>query len=317
VLWRAAHTWQQNIDDWSAWLEAGNKAASTVYQRRWQLRLLAEMYPGRSPWKLSNDDLVRWLTSQKWGPEATKGASSALRGFYGWAVATGRTKRNPAAALPEVRVQRHLPRPASDDAVDAALAKADDKTRLMILLGALAGLRASEIARLRWDQIEDGQAQSPGPAMRQELPGSTSSRHLDATGNGTQHSGGHLHIRGKGGRERHVPIHTLLAAGLNLERSRRDVGSIGSGYRYTHGDVWVFPGQTAGGMHPGHVSHVLSAALGTVTGHQLRHRFATRALAYEGNLRAVQKLLGHASPTTTAVYTAVADDTLTATVNAL
>jgi integrase len=305
------------------------------------------------------------LTSQKWGPEATKGASSALRGFYGWAVATGRTKRNPAAALPEVRVQRHLPRPAGDDAVDAALAGADDKTRLMILLGALAGLRASEIARLRWDSIVAKEAQNPGPAIRQELPGSTSSGHRNATGYeasaqcdlsplaptsavypalgyredvaaGAQGAvraataipvqiratapdyDGHLHIRGKGGRERTVPLHPVLAVELGTERSRRDAGSIGTGYRYTHhGDVWVFPGQTAGGMHPGHVSHVLSAALGPVTGHQLRHRFATRALAVDGNLRAVQKLLGHASPTTTAVYTAVADDTLTATVNAL
>jgi integrase len=299
VLWRAAHTWQQNIDDWTAWLEAGNKAGSTVYQRRWQLRLLAEMYPGRSPWKLSNDDLVRWLTAQKWGPEATKGASSALRGFYGWAVATGRTKRNPAAALPEVRVQRHLPRPASDDAVDAALAGADDKTRLMILLGALAGLRASEIARLRWDQVG-----APSVTTGVVLP--------------PPKSRSYLHIRGKGGRERTIPLHPALAVELATEKSRRDAGSIGSGYRYTHhGDVWVFPGQTAGGMHPGHVSHVLSAALGPVTGHQLRHRFATRALAVDGNLRAVQQLLGHVSPTTTAVYTAVADDTLTKTVNAL
>jgi integrase/recombinase XerD len=113
-------------------------------------------------------------------------------------------------------------------------------------------------------------------------------------------------------------LHPVLAAELGTEKSRRDVGTIGSGYRYTHhGDVWVFPGQTQGGMHPGHVSHLLSAALGTVTGHQLRHRFATRALAVDGNLRAVQQLLGHVSPTTTAVYTAVADDTLTATVNAL
>jgi integrase/recombinase XerC len=284
VFWRTGDTWQRAIDDWSMWLRAGNKATATLYQRRWQLRLLAEAYPGRSPWKLSNDDLVRWLTGRGWGPEAVKSGRSALRSFYGWAVDTRRTKRNPALTLPQVRVQRHLPRPAGDFEFAQGLDGASDKVRLMILLGALAGLRASEIAKLRWDQIEDG----------------------------------HLHIRGKGDRERHVPIHSLLAAELNLERSHRDAGGIGSGYRYIHhADVWVFPGQSGGGMHPGHVSHVLSAALGPVTGHQLRHRFATRALAVDGNLRAVQKLLGHASPTTTAVYTAVADDTLTATVNAL
>jgi site-specific recombinase XerD len=44
-----------------------------------------------------------------------------------------------------------------------------------------------------------------------------------------------------------------------------------------------------------------------ITAHQLRHRFATAAYAHQRDLRAVQELLGHASPATTARYTAVPD----------
>lgn len=141
MLWRAAHTWQQIIDEWTVWLIAGQAAAATVYQRRWQLRRLAVAHPGRSPWKLTGDDLTRWLTGQGWGPEAMKSSRSALRSFYRWGLDTGRTRRDPSAKLPKVRVGRHLPRPAAHDHVDRVLAVADPRTRLMVMLAYWATLR--------------------------------------------------------------------------------------------------------------------------------------------------------------------------------
>jgi integrase len=229
---------------------------------------------------VTGDQLVEWMAGHDWGPETLHSTRSALRGFYGWALDSGRTDRDPSRALRRIRLPQHLPRPAGDATVDAALARADDKTRLMILLAALAGLRASEIARLRWDDL-DGAA---------------------------------LVVRGKGGKLRRVPLHPELSNALDNEHAHRLEGRTGTGYRYVHGGAtWIFPGQTAGPMHPGHVSHVLSAALGDgVTGHQLRHRFGSRAYARGGrDLRAVQQLLGHASPTTTAIYTAYSDSALT------
>jgi site-specific recombinase XerD len=57
--------------------------------------------------------------------------------------------------------------------------------------------------------------------------------------------------------------------------------------------------------HP-NVSKLLSRALGAGwTAHQLRHRFASTAYAAERDLRAVQELLGHSKPETTARYTAI------------
>lgn len=74
----------------------------------------------------------------------------------------------------------------------------------------------------------------------------------------------------------------------------------------------IFPGRVNGMISPAYVSKLLSAVLPEgVTGHKLRHRFATRAYRNSNhNLRAVQQLLGHASIATTQVYTEVDSDEL-------
>lgn len=101
-------------------------------------------------------------------------------------------------------------------------------------------------------------------------------------------------VIGKGGKLRDIPLNPRLAMEL---RSRPD--------------GWAFPGRLDGHLSAGYISKRLSWALGEgVTGHQLRHRFASAAFLAERDLRAVQELLGHASPQTTAIYTAVPDQAL-------
>lgn len=147
-----------------------------------------------------------------------------------------------------------------------ALIGVDQRTRLMILLAAYAGMRAGEIAQLHTDDIVSGR----------------------------------IRVRGKGGRERWVPVHPVLAGPL---------AAVEPGY--------VFPGVN-GHLHPITVTKHVSEALGEGwTAHTLRHAFATSALAATGDLRSVQILLGHASPTTTARYTAVADERLVEVVRSI
>lgn len=110
--------------------------------------------------------------------------------------------------------------------------------------------------------------------------------------------GGHhaLHVTGKSGDERIVPITKDLA----------DV------IRSAPGD-YIFPSSAGGHLSPRHLGKVIAQALpGDWTAHTLRHRFATKAYAATRDIRAVQELLGHASPTTTAVYTAVSDQSMRA-----
>lgn len=98
-----------------------------------------------------------------------------------------------------------------------------------------------------------------------------------------------LRVNGKGGRQRMVPLDEDLARILRL---------LPPG--------WLFPGRIDGHLSPRRVGELVSEVLGPGwTAHTLRHRFATLAYSVERDLRAVQELLGHAKPETTAVYTLV------------
>lgn len=107
-----------------------------------------------------------------------------------------------------------------------------------------------------------------------------------------------LRVHGKGGHVRTLPLPEVLAAALRLR---------------TPG--WVFPSPSArrpgAPLTPAHVGVMVSRALPDGwTCHTLRHRCATVAYAAERDLRAVQELLGHAKPETTARYTQVPNDAI-------
>lgn len=278
-------TWWDPIDHYLDQLRAAGCAQRTIRLRRWQLRHLAEAHPGLGPWELHTDELTSFMARALWSPETRKSMRSAVRAFYNWAATTGRITADPAASLPRVRVPRALPRPAQDATYSRALESADDRVRLMLLLAALAGLRVAEIARLAWGDIDRDQ----------------------------------LVVHGKGGHIRIVPAHPVLLAELAAELELRRVGECGTGYRWRAGlDVWLFPGQGGQPVTAGAVTKLLSHALGgSCTPHQLRHRFATRAYAGTRDLRAVQELLGHSQPETTARYTQLPGDALTAAVAAV
>lgn len=109
-----------------------------------------------------------------------------------------------------------------------------------------------------------------------------------------------LRVTGKGGHTRIVPLSPGMAVAI---RAR--------------GEGWLFEGRVDGHISPVVVSRMLSAVLGPGwTAHMLRHRFASKAYAAQRDLRAVQELLGHASPVTTAIYTIVPDEALRAAVMA-
>lgn len=114
-----------------------------------------------------------------------------------------------------------------------------------------------------------------------------------------------LRIRGKGGRERLVPV---LPAAENAVAEYLRL----SPYVLTP-DAPLFRGVRGGQLDGGIVRTLMQRtrqALGlppTATPHALRHSFATHLLAAGGDLRTIQELLGHASLATTQVYTAVDD----------
>lgn len=112
-----------------------------------------------------------------------------------------------------------------------------------------------------------------------------------------------LQIDGKGGKTRLVPLIPAAAAAVD---NYRDLCPWA-----LEADGPLFRGVRGGALQPAIVQkemRKLRAALGlpdTATPHALRHSFATHLLAGGGDLRSIQELLGHASLTTTQIYTAV------------
>ncbi|NEX44926.1 site-specific tyrosine recombinase XerD [Pseudotabrizicola algicola] len=127
-----------------------------------------------------------------------------------------------------------------------------------------------------------------------------------------------LLVRGKGGKERMVPLsgpaRAALSAWLTLRDEAEDKARLAGRPASRH----LFPGPGADGhLTRQHVHLMLKAIAGAagvsaarVTPHALRHAFATHLLAGGADLRVIQTLLGHADLSTTEIYTHVLDDHL-------
>jgi integrase/recombinase XerD len=216
--------------------------------------------------------------------------AAALRRFYGFLADEGLRADDPSAALPRPGTARRLPKTLSVADVDALFATLAARTarvpldpndlRLAALIELLygSGLRASELVSL------------PRNALRADRP--------------------YLILRGKGGRERMVPLSDRARAAVAAWRAHVAADR-----------PWLFP------SGKGHLSRIrlyqLVKALAGEAGippervspHVLRHAFATHLLEGGADLRALQAMLGHASIATTEIYTHVETRRLVELVN--
>ena len=218
----------------------------------------------------------------------------AVRGFHRFAVADGLVEHDPAAGVRPPQPAKRLPKalPLSD--VEAILDAAGspgttlalrDRALLEVLYG--TGARISEAVGLDVDDLD-----------------------IDpATGQGT------VLLRGKGGKQRLVPVGSfaLEAVDAYLVRARPELASVASG---AGGRGAMFLNARGGRLSRQSAWTVLTRAAERagitreVSPHTLRHSFATHLLDGGADVRVVQELLGHASVTTTQVYTLVTVDNL-------
>jgi integrase/recombinase XerD len=225
---------------------------------------------------------------------------SALRQFFRFLLAEGLREDDPTSTAERPKPRRSLPKVLSVDDVDRLLDAAREGAtaaglsparrlatcRLLALLELLyaTGLRVSELVSL------------PAAAGKGERP--------------------FLAVRGKGGRERLVPLNGAARAALSEYRALRAAqGKADS--------KWLFPADSASG----HLTRqavardlkAVAARAGLSTSklspHVLRHAFATHLLSGGADLRALQTLLGHADISTTQIYTHVLDERLKQLVN--
>lgn len=227
---------------------------------------------------LASDDLDQWADhrAEEVDTNTLRGEISVIRGFYGWAVREGLLDTDPTLRLEAPRLRRTLPRPMPVDRLRQALAGADARMAAMLALAAFAGLRCIEIARLAWGDID--------------------------------HANAMILARGKGDKERMVPLSPELSAVLSaLPGPRRGPVIPRLDGKLGHNASHVISHQTSGWLHDAGFPETL---------HQLRHTFGTQLLEETEDLRLVQEAMGHATPASTAIYTRVRPERLRGAVQA-
>ena len=238
------------------------------------------------------------LSQSEAEPTSVRRKLSALRSLFAFLVRTGAVPENPAAGLRGPRARRDLPDVLSPGDVARLLDAA--RARASAPAAPAAGASAPEAAFLA---VRDWAAL--------EFLYGTGARISEAAGlswGATDLSAGTATLFGKGRKQRLAPMSRTAAEALGALR-----GATGAffGADALRPDAPVFRNRRGGRITTRLLERVFSAALREAglpdrfSPHALRHSFATHLLDAGADLRAVQELLGHASLSTTQIYTHV------------
>lgn len=213
----------------------------------------------------------------------------AVRSLHRFAAAEGLTGDDPARTVRPPKPPRRLPKALSLEQVQAMLAVPSAETEVGLRDAALlellygTGIRISEAVALEVDEVSRllrAPAEEPAPGLR---------------------------VLGKGGKERIVPVGSYARAALDayLVRGRPALAARGSG------TPALFVNARGGRLSRQSAWAVLQSVAekagitADVSPHTLRHSYATHLLDGGADIRVVQELLGHASVTTTQIYTLI------------
>lgn len=240
--------------------------------------------------------LAKWAAAGL-APSTSARKLSSAKQFFLFLQVENIRKDNPAHMLRGPKLGRPLPKVMSEADVDRLfdMAQADDTPKGLRLLCMLeiiyaCGLRVSELVSLKVA--------------------------------GVKRRDGCLLIKGKGGRERIVPLTTAAQTAIRDWLKVRDDTLSDKDPNRPIDPAYLFPSRGKSG----HMSRErfaqllksLAAAAGLdstqISPHVLRHAFATHLLANGADIRSVQKLLGHADISTTQIYTHVLDERMRALV---
>lgn len=272
------------------WLEEG-LARNTLASYRRDLAKLAAWLEARGVGlaQARRADLLAFLADQAPRLKATSTGRllSSARRFYRQLLREGRIAADPTTEVERPRLPKNLPKNLSEAEVEALLAAPDTNTplglrdRAMLETLYATGLRVSELTGLMLSQVN-----------------------LDA---------GVLRVMGKGSKERLVPLGEVAVEWLGryLDQARPVLlaGRISDA---------LFVTTRGGAMTRQRFWDLIkryarrAAIARPLSPHTLRHAFATHLLNHGADLRVVQMLLGHASLSTTQIYTHVARERLKA-----
>jgi site-specific recombinase XerD len=276
-------TWADALAAYDRDLRGRGAAERTRHAYAVDLGQFVEWAGERAPGEVRHRDVRRYAASLSAGgaaPATVARKLAAVRGLFDFLVRTERAAQNPADLVSSPKREQKLPRVLTAEQVRTLLEKIPARTplelrdRAMLELAYSCGLRCEEIVNLDVGALDFETEQ--------------------------------LRVLGKGSKERLLPVGEPAQRALRRyeERGRHALSGdpreralflSKSGRRLSNSDVtrrlglWVREAALAGGVSP----------------HSLRHSFATHLLEGGADLRTIQELLGHASISTTQVYTRV------------
>ncbi len=243
---------------------------------------------GADPLTITTPQVRAWLGELRRARYASRTMNrklSALRGFYSWMIERDLATTSALATMPGPKVGRHLPKVMGDREVRQMLAAVDGESAWDVFDRALVeflyatGARIQEASNVNLEDIDLAR--------------------------------GSVRLFGKGSKERLVPLYAKARAAVKayLERVRPERAlktPAGEGEDHEHALFLSKRGRrmSAAALRKRFEGVVDKAGLPpTITPHTMRHTFATELLNGDADLRSVQELLGHASLSTTQIYT--------------
>ncbi len=240
-------------------------------------------------------DLENWLknlSERGLGPRTAARKLSALKRLYRFAHAEKILDTNPALVLTAPKLPRSLPKVLSIVQVEGLLETAGAdvspaglRTNALLHILYASGLRVTEMLSLPFATGQRGERM--------------------------------LMVRGKGGRERLVPLSHAALEAIQIYMTVREQ-FLPAGTTRSRAANFLFPSRARSGHLSRERFHAIVKSLAIkadldptkVSPHVLRHAFASHLLAGGADLRSVQMLLGHADISTTQIYTHVLDERL-------
>lgn len=269
----------------------GTLAASSAKTYMSRLRFAADRLPDSlSAVQLWHLEAVVATYRETRQPNTVALFVTVVKSFFAWCVDVELLKKDPALRLKAPKRTKWQPRALSAAAIDALLESIHTTTdsqdwrqvrnETIVRVMLFAGLRRAEVVQLMWEDVD-----MPGRA---------------------------LHVTGKAGKRRVLPLHSSL---LRYFQALQQFGCV-SGAIFSPHRGSELP------LHPYTVNIVFQRwivqRLGVaITPHQLRHSFATRLIERGASLDEVRDLLGHESLATTQVYVATSPERLRAAIERL
>lgn len=238
---------------------------------RQRLYSFSKWFGNRSLDRFTTGAVKKWMGSlERLSVNSRSAYLSALRGFSKWLAAEGTLAYDPCSTIDAPRRPKRAPRALAHDQVSACLRCCqDDRERVIIMLAVGVGMRRAEIAGARWADYDRAKRT--------------------------------IHIVGKGSNERVVPVPSEVAAALGRLRGQLHDPIIANYVRGPHEPLSLR-----------RISQIVDrimrdagvkfAAYDGAGLHSFRHTAASDVLDRCADVTIVQRMLGHANLTTTAVY---------------